>query len=152
MKDNSDDIKEVAGYGLGSILVGGFAGWLLGRMTGEKDRDFKQVSVIQEYNMDDFISFISQEGLSDLDADKINNINVMITNGVYNRLKVIETEDELNELFDDLEATQNFIEAEAIEEDNYDEIIPIVNHFQDMIQVLDHFDSIDEMLEYLGEF
>ena len=144
---------ENVSYGAGAIIIGALAGWVLGRSSDDDDNEnhtLHERNLILEHDMADFIPNISLIDIQYLDAEEITEINDAITIGVVKRLEEIEDQEELDSLFFDLEATQNFIETEADQEDVTDLVIPIVNHIQDMIEVLEHFETVDEMIEFLN--
>jgi hypothetical protein len=147
------DVKETATYGIGAVILGGLAGWVLGRNSAEEQRhphDAHERNLILEYNMTDFIPQIDVIDFHYLDEDETKEINDAITIGVVKRLEEIEDQEDFDSLYFDLEETQKFVENEGQQEDAYDLIIPIVNHIQDLQQVLDHFDNVDEMIDYLN--
>jgi len=149
----SDNTKENVTFGIGAVVLGGLAGWLLGRNssvdTKRHPHDAHERNLILEYNMTDFIPLIDLIDFHDLEKEDIKEINDGITIGVVKRLKEIEDQNDFDSLYFDLQETQDFVEKEADQEDAYDMVAPIINHFQNINQIMDHFETVDEMIEYL---
>lgn len=129
--------KKIGGLIAGSAVVGGLLGWLLrDEAEDQKDEEAYEQKLISDYALDRFIPNISELDYGSIDMDEAYRISEGILKEVELRNAQFESETDEEALIDDLEELQGFIEREAIEAGEYDNVIPIVNSIQDMIGIL----------------
>jgi hypothetical protein len=137
--------EKIGGVVLGSIVIGGLLGWILrDEAEDQKDEDEYKARLINEHALDRFVSDIAYIDYTSLDEDEVYRIKDQIMNESLSRFAQIEDDNELQELIDDLEVLQDYMERDSIEQGDYDSVIPFVNHIQDIKQTVLEVGGDDE--------